>query len=244
MQLYEKSKSLRKETVKLMMKHHGSHFGGSMSCIELLVALYNMVLNPEDKFILSKGHACFPLYVLLRERGYNPEIRAHPDIDEENGIYATTGSLGHGIPLGIGMAFARKKLKNPGKIYVLAGDGEAQEGTTWESILRAPLWKLDNLIVCFDWNGIQGSGRIDEIMPVKKPLETLAKTAGWSVSEIDGHDYGQIIPALRRIDYGQPRMIIANTVKGKGISFMEDNPLWHSRIPNKEELKKAYEELK
>jgi len=241
--LYKKSKSLRRETVDLMMENNGSHFGGSLSIIELLISLYDIILKPEDKFILSKGHACFPLYVLLRKAGYNPKILAHPDIDIKNGIYATTGSLGHGICLGIGMAKAKKIKGEKGKIYVLAGDGEAQEGTTWESLLRAPLWDLDNLVVCFDFNGIQGSGMVDEIMPVKRNLKAVAKTSGWSVSEIDGHNYKQIIPALRKKDYRKPRLIIANTIKGKGISFMKNDPIWHSKVPTQEELKQIYKEL-
>lgn len=242
--LYKKSKSLRRETVKLMTENHGSHWGGSLSIIETLISLYDVVLKPEDKFILSKGHTCFPWYLLLREKGYNPKILAHPDIDIKNGIYATTGSLGHGIPIGIGMAKARKLQNKSGEIYVLAGDGEAQEGTTWESLLKAPLWNLDNLVICFDFNGIQGSGKVNEIMPVRKNLEAVARTSGWSVSEIDGHSYEQIIPTLIKNDYGKPRMIILNTIKGKGISFMENNPIWHSKVPTQEQLKQIYEELK
>ena len=242
--LYKKSKSLRRETIKLMIENHGSHFGGSLSIIEILISLYNIVLKPEDKFILSKGHACFPLYLLLRERGYNPKILVHPDIDNENGIFATTGSLGHGLPIAIGMAFAKKLQGKKGKVYVLVGDGEAQEGTTWESLLRAPVWDLDNLVVCFDSNGIQGSGKVDKIMPVKKTLELVAKSSGWSISKIDGHSYQEIIQALTKKEYKKPRIIIANTIKGKGISFMENNSAWHSKIPTQEQLKQAYEELK
>ncbi len=240
--LYKKSKSLRRETVDLMMENHGSHFGGSLSVIEILISLYDKILKPEDKFILSKGHACFPMYCLLKERGYNPKILAHPDRDEKNGIYATTGSLGHGICLGMGMAFAKRLKKEKGKIYVLAGDGEAQEGTTWEALLKAPVLNLDNLVVCFDFNKIQGSGRVDEIMPVKKSLEAVARTSGWAVSEIDGHSYEQIIPAFTK-EYGKPSIIIANTVKGKGIGFIEDKPEWHSKVPTERELKQIYEEL-
>lgn len=242
--LYEKSRYLRRETVKLMTENHGSHWGGSFSIIEFLISLYDIVLKPEDKFILSKGHSCFPMYVLLKERGFNPQMMAHPDIDIKNGICATTGSLGHGIPLGIGMAFARKLQNLPGKIYVLVGDGEAQEGTTWESLLRAPLWGLDNLVVCFDFNGLQGSGRVGEIIPVKESLKAVAETSGWFVSEIDGHSYEQIIPSLMENECGKPRMIILNTIKGKGISFMENSPAWHSKVPTQEQLNQIYEELK
>ena len=150
MDLTERGKELRKKVIDLGLEKGDAHLGGSFSEIEILIALFDIVLKEEDKFILSKGHACHPLYILLRERGCNPKISGHPDICETEGLFCTTGSLGHGLPIGVGMAFARKKLNKEGKIYVLMGDGECQEGTTWESSLIANHHKLDNLVVIFD----------------------------------------------------------------------------------------------
>ncbi len=246
-----RAKELRKKTLELAISNYGSHFGGFFSSIDIMSALYDDVLQEQDQFILSKGHACFPWYVLLREKGYNPSIKAHPDKDVANGILYTTGSLGHGLPLGVGAAMAKKLQKNPGKIYILMGDGECQEGTTYESILlaspnnklnRKQSFCLDNLVTIIDCNRIQGSGMVNEILSIKKPLMNFAKSNGWIVSEIDGHKYDKIISVLQK-KVNAPHLIIANTIKGKGVSFMEDKPEWHSKIPTKNQIKQAYEEL-
>ncbi len=244
-ELEQKAKKLRKETLDLAMANHGSHFGAFFSVIEILITLFEKTMKSEDKFILSKGHSCFPLYVLLKERGYNPKICAHPDIDIENKIFCTTGSLGHGLPIAIGMAMARKIQNKNGKIYVVMGDGECQEGTTWESLLLAPRHKLDNLVVIVDNNGIQGSGFVDQVLPIKRPLKKAAVEAGWDVEEIiDGHCFEELISILNKNVYNKPRLIIANTTKGKGVSFMENKPEWHSKALTEEELNQAYEELR
>ena len=153
--LEKKAKELRKKTLDLAVEKGEGHLGGSFSEIEILISLYKEVLKDEDKFILSKGHCCYPLYLLLKEKGLNPKTSPHPDIDIENGINCTTGSLGHGLPIGVGMAFARKIQKKSGRIYVLMGDGECQEGTTWESSLIASQHKLTNLTVIIDHNKLQ-----------------------------------------------------------------------------------------
>ena len=207
-----------------------------------MVSLYDVVLKPEDKFILSKGHACYPLYVLLREKGYNPRISGHPDYDSENRLEATTGSLGHGLPLGVGMALAKKIKKQNGQIYVLLGCGECQEGTIWESSLIASHHKLNNLTAIVDYNKIQGSAKTNDVLFLGD-LNQKFQSFGWHVLEIDGHNFQEIIPALQQPTYEKPKMIIANTIKGKGVSFMENNPDWHG-LPDLKKLKQAYEELK
>ena len=251
-QLRERAKHIRRETIRLAVPNHGTHFGAFFSIPEILVSLYDEVMKPEDRFILSEGHACFPWYVILREKGYSPKIRAHPDLDPKNGIYATTGSLGHGLPMAIGMAMARKLQNKDGRFYVLMGDAEVLSGTTWESFLianpesrlnRPQGFCLDNLCVIVNNNSIQGSGRTGEIVPIISSLKSLAQGVKWDVRGVDGHDYSQLIPALRE-PYFSPRLVIANTLKGKGVSFMEDRPEWHSRMPTPDQIKQAYEELR
>lgn len=252
--LKQSAKKLRKNTIDLAVPNYASHFGGFFSAVEIITSLYDHILKPEDNFVLSKGHACFPLYVKLREQGLNPKINAHPDIDSKNGICCTSGSLGHGLPIGIGMALARKLQNKPGRIYILMGDGETQEGTTWESMLiggtkgrlnqlNVDKPVLDNLYLIVDCNEIQGSGRVDEIIPIKSCLEGLAQNSGWNFSEINGHSYPEIIPALEK-KYKGPSIILANTIKGKGVSFMENKPSWHSKRLTPDQLNQAYEELK
>jgi len=239
--LREKAKKLRKNLLDFVLEEGEGHLGGSLSEIEILTALYNNVLTEKDKFILSKGHACHPLYLLLREKGYNPRISGHPDIDEKNGIYATTGSLGHGLPIGAGMAFARKKQNKKGRIYVLMSDGECQEGTTWEASDIASFHKLDNLVVIVDCNKLQALEEIENVsyLNLKKKFEEF----GWYVQEIDGHNFDELIPALNKTVQNKPSLVIANTVKGKGIKYMENNPEWHGRRPTLERLKQAYNDL-
>ena len=241
-ELQARSKQLRRETLELGTAHGGYHFGGSFSAIEILVALYDLVMGPEDRFIFSKGHACWPWYVILRERGFKPELAGHPSLDLSNGITCTTGSEGHGLPIGIGMAMARKRLGRAGRVYVLMGDGECQEGTTWESLLVAAHHRLDNLVAIVDFNGIQGSGYTGDILPVTG-LASVATTLGWAATEIDGHAYPALMDALRDMTPGRPRLIVAHTIKGKGVSYMENRPEWHAKFPNPDELSKAYEEL-
>lgn len=238
-----KAKDLRRKVLDLSLETKEAHIGGCFSEIELLISLYDVVMKKEDKFILSKGHCGHPYYLLLREKGYNPKISTHPDKDEENGIYCTTGSLGHGLPIGIGMAFAKKIKKEDGNIYVLMGDGECQEGTTWESALIASHHKLDNLKVIIDANKIQALDRTDKILDLKR-LSKKFEAFGWETKEINGHSFEEIIPSLLYQPKNNPYVIIANTIKGKGVSYMENNPDWHGRKVNPERLRQAYEELK
>ena len=240
--LEEKAKQIRKKTLDLVVKEGDSHLASSLSVIDILTALYYDVLTKKDKFILSKGHACFGFYAVLREKGYNPLLSGHPDIDEKNGIYCTTGSLGHGLPIGVGMAHAKKIKKEEGKIYVLMGDGECQEGTIWESSDIASYYKLDNLTAIIDYNKLQAIDRIKNVSYLN--LNRKFKEFGWNVLEVDGHNFYELIPALGEKVSEKPNMVIAHTIKGKGISFMEGIPKWQTRKLNEEELKQAYGELK
>ena len=240
--LNKRSKQIRRDTIKLSKANGGYHYGGSFSVVEILISLYDNVMTDADKFILSKGHACWPYYVLLREKGYNPRLQGHPTLDEANGIHYTTGSEGHGFPAAIGMALARKIQKRAGKIYVVVGDGECQEGTTWESLLLANRYKLDNLVVIVDWNGIQGSGYVKDILPIPN-FDKVGELLGWSVSIVDGHNCEEITEALQKQVAGQPHLIIAHTVKGKGVSYMENQPCWHAQWPAPDYERQAFEEL-
>jgi transketolase len=239
--LNSRSKKIRLDAIELADQYGGTHFGGSMSCAEILIALYDYVLTENDIFILSKGHSCWAYYVILREKGFNPIIESHPHIDISNGINCTTGSLGHGLPFGLGIAMAKKIKNEDGKVFILLGDGECQEGTLWESLLVAAANNLDNVCVIVDKNTIQGSGFVDSIAPISN-LNKIATLCGWNSHTIDGHDVDQIIDRCRFED--GPAFIIANTIKGKGISFMENNVEWHSKVLNQEFKNKAKEELR
>lgn len=235
-----RSKQIRRDTIALSKANGGYHYGGTFSCVEILIALYDHILKEEDRFILSKGHACWAYYVFLKEKGLQPKLEGHPALDVANGVHWTTGSEGHGFPAGVGMSFARKLQNKPGKVYVLMGDGECQEGTTWESMLMAEQHNLNNLVVIVDFNKIQGSGFVKNILSVRA-LHSVADACGWKVTEINGHNVKEICGAL--IDSPHPHLILAHTIKGKGVSFMEGKPEWHARWPNPEEEKKALEEL-
>lgn len=240
--LNERSKQIRRETIILSKANGGYHYGGSFSAVEILISLYDKVLTSNDRFILSKGHACWPYYVLLRERGYDPKLEGHPTLDPKNGVHCSSGSEGHGLPVGIGMAMAKKRKGEEGNIYVLMGDGECQEGTTWESLLIAAHYKLDNLTVIVDYNKIQGSGLVNDILPIQG-IDRIAKILGWLVSEINGHSCDEIETVIKVKSYEKPRFIIAYTVKGKGVSFMENEPKWHAQWPDAEHEKQAFKEL-
>jgi len=241
--LNERSKQVRWDTITLSAANGGYHYGGCFSYVEILIALFDHVMGPDDRFILSKGHACWPLYVVLRERGLNPKLGGHPERDPANGIWATTGSLGHGLPTAVGMALAKKMKKEPGRIFVVMGDGECQAGTLWESMLIAARLRLNNLVVIVDWNGIQGSDFCDKVLDCRGVRELgLAAITGWEGRQVDGHDIEELKDALLQ-KYPGPTMIVALTVKGKGVSFMENVPKWHACWLNPEQSKQAFEEL-
>jgi len=240
--LEARAKALRIKTLDFALEHDLAHLGGCFSAIEILVSLYDKVLGPEDRFVLSKGHSCIPYYLLLREKGFNPEVLGHPEIDPENGIYCTTGSLGHGLPITTGMALARKIKDQPGQFYVLMSDGECEEGTTWESLDLASKYNLDNLTLIIDYNKIQALDFIKDVRP-NLNLRQKFESFGCDVKEINGHSYQELIPSLLHRS-NKPYVVLAHTTKGKGVSYMENDPVWHGRKPKPERLKQAYEELK
>ncbi|NJN81472.1 MAG: transketolase [Caldilineaceae bacterium] len=250
----------------LHMVHHAnsSHIGTCFSMADLLAVLYGHVLRIDpgqpdwparDRFILSKGHGAAILYAALAERGIFPLEWLDDFCDDGSwltghvshevpGIEVSTGSLGHGLPIGCGMALAGKEEANPFRVFVMLSDGELNEGSNWEAILFAPQHRLDNLTVIVDYNKIQSFGSVSDVMELH-PLGDKWRAFRWSVREIDGHDYTQIEAALTAVPFepGRPSVIIAHTVKGKGVSYMENQLAWHYRSPNDELLEQALTEI-
>ena len=227
--LINKSKKLRIDTFNAFIKKGEAHLGGSFSCIEILILLYEKILSKSDKFIISKAHSSFPLCLILRSKGYNTKLTTHLEIDEKNGIHCTTGSLGHGLPIATGMAFAKKKMKKKGKIFVLISDGECQEGTTWESLLIATKHKLDNLTIIVDYNKIQALSKLDDALPLHNLSKKFKSFNCETVNIKDGHSFSNLMAAFKKKNFNKPKVIIANTIKGKGIKEFENDPVWHAR---------------
>ena len=260
------SKEIRRDTIEMLYKigpDYRGHPGPALSIVEILVSLYFKVLridvkNPKwhgrDRFILSKGHACPSLYVTLSLKGFfdkehlytfrhvNSILQGHPDMRKTPGIDMTSGSLGNGLGAGVGMAISAKINNSKYRIYVLIGDGEVQEGIVWESIMAASHFKLDNLIMIIDRNNYQSCNRVDCTIGIE-PLASKLSSFNWSVVSIDGHDIEEVTNALSIKTHKVPLAIIANTVKGKGVSFMENNNSWHQRAITKDEYEKAILEL-
>jgi transketolase len=240
------------------------HLGSCLSCTDILVALYWKILNIDshhpkdptrDRFILSKGHAAPALFQILAMRKFFPEswlnnyghdgslFGEHPPAHGVPGVEAATGSLGHGLPIGAGLALGAKIQKLPNRIYVLLSDGECNEGSVWEAALFAAAQKLDQLTAIIDFNKWQATGRSEEVMALN-PLIDKWRSFGWNTVETDGHDFAALIPLLKQQPKtNRPFMIIAHTVKGKGVSFMEDDNNWHYRTPTKDEVILSKKEL-
>lgn len=256
---------IRKSIIKSVHAAGSGHPGGSLSAVELLTALYfkKMNIDPKepkktnrDRFVLSKGHAAPVLYSVLAEKGYFDKkellnlrkigsmLQGHPDMKKISGVEMSTGSLGQGFSTCIGMALANKLDNNNGKVYVLLGDGEIQEGLIWEAAMSASHYKLDNLTAILDFNGLQIDGANEDVMGIN-PVKDKWESFGWHVLEIDGHSFDEIINAYNEADQikDKPTIIIANTIKGKGVSFMEGNAGWHGKAPKDEELEIALQEL-
>ena len=259
------AQTLRKDVLKMVMTSREGHLGAAFSCMEILTALYFNVLNIDplepdrddrDRFIMSKGHGCFAQYATLARRGFYPVellesinqkdtlFGGHPDRDKIPGIDVSTGSLGHGLSIGAGMALADKTDGKSNRVFVLLGDGECQEGSVWEAAMFAAGYNLDNLIVIVDANSLQAIGKTGDIVPME-PFSSKWKSFGWEVKEIDGHDYSQILRAFDDIPNtpGAPTAIIARTVKGKGVTYMENEIMWHARAVTEDEYKRALIEL-
>lgn len=233
-------KEIRRGILEMAMETGINHIASSLSVVEILCVLFS-IAGEDDKIILSKGHGCLGYYILLQTKGYRPTLKAHPDMDIENGIECTTGSLGHGLPMGVGMAIAKKLKKEKGTIYVIVGDGECQEGTTWESAMIVSHNKLDNLCIIVDKNGMQALCETDSATSLGD-LASKFIAFGLSAFNVNGHDVGELRRVFR-CESTRPKVVIAHTVKGKGISFMENNAKFHARLPNNEELEIARREL-
>jgi len=240
-----KSNKLRRKILDLSIEGGSPHIAPALSCVDILDTLYNNTMSNNDKFILSKGHGCLALYSILLSKGLKPDIyKGHPDIDIKNGIECTTGSLGHGLPIAVGMALAKKLKKEDGNIYVVMGDSELQEGTTWESFLIASHYRLNNLIVFIDNNELQALEFISDVLDLNS-IYTKIKAFNCNVEVVNGHNINEIVECIENgFRYpSKPLVIIANTIKGKGVSYMENKAMWHAKTPTKEEYKQAYEEL-
>lgn len=264
-ELEKTAAQVRIGVIKAISAAGSGHPGGSLSAADIVTALYfdEMNIDPKepkmkgrDKFILSKGHAGPVQYSALALRGYyDPEdmmtlrkigskFQGHPDMRKVPGIEMSTGSLGQGFSASVGMALANRLDNDPGRIYVLLGDGELQEGIVWEAAMSAAHYGLDNLTAILDYNGLQIDGRNEDVMTVA-PVDDKFRAFGWNVIEINGHDFNEIKEAFKaaRGCKGKPTAIIAHTVKGKGVSFMENEAGWHGKAPDAEQTKQAVAEL-
>lgn len=252
---------IRQQVVWMTHASRASHVGTCLSTAELLAVLYGGVLrvSPEtvaspdrDRFILSKGHGCAALYAVLCERGFFPpswldefyqdggRLAGHATHTSAPGVEVSTGSLGHGLPIGCGMALAGRRDGRPYRVFVLMSDGECDEGSVWEAAMFAAHHRLENLVAIVDYNKIQSMATTRETLDLE-PFAAKWEAFGWAVREIDGHDVGEVAGALGSVPWtdGKPTCVIAHTVKGKGVPFMEGQVLWHYRAPNHEELHQA-----
>lgn len=236
----------RRKILDMALEIKKGHIASAMSVADIMFVLYQDIMTNDDKFILSKGHGCLALYVMLRDKGLNPKLLEHPDIDVKNGIECTTGSLGHGLPVAVGMAFAKKLKKEKGNIYVIISDGEMQEGVIWESLLLASHHKLDNLTVIVDYNKLQALGFIEDILSLDNLANKITAFNCTCIEVFDGHDIDKLKSAFKddsNLVYHEPKVIVAHTIKGKGLSCMENKPEWHHKIPEGNVIRKCYEEL-
>ena len=256
---------LRRELLKMICAAGSGHPGGALSAADIVTALYWEVMNirpkeadwaERDRFILSKGHACPVLYTALCLKGYFGSehlgrlrqiggiLQGHPDMNKTPGVDSTSGSLGNGLSIGIGMALMGKLDKKDFRTYVMLGCGELDEGLIWEAALCANKYKLNNLCAIIDYNRLQLDGDNDQIMPLE-PLVGKWEAFGWNVLKIDGHDMRAILEAFEGAEKNtiSPTVIIADTIKGKGVSYMEDVCGWHGKVPNEQELVIALKEL-
>jgi len=257
---------IRCDIIEMICTAGAGHPGGSLSATDVVTALYFRLMridptNPDwpdrDRFILSKGHACPVWYAALAERGYfdkkhlatlrrlNSILQGHPDMHKTPGIDMTVGSLGHGMSAGLGMALSARLRQKDYHTWVVVGDGESQEGSIWEAAMAAAKWKLDNFTVILDRNHLQNDGCVDDEMPIE-PVADKWRAFGWHVDAIDGHNMEQVVAALEaaRERKGLPTLILAETVKGKGVSFMENVADWHGKAPGKEEADQAVDEIR
>lgn len=255
------SRTIRAHSLRMVHRANASHIGGCLSMTDLLAVLYGAILrvdpeNPQDpnrdRFLLSKGHAAAAVYACLAARGFFPESWLDSYCDDGSplsghlthhgmpGVEVSTGSLGHGLSLAAGMALAGKRLRKPYRVFVILSDGECDEGSIWEAALFAPHQKLDNLVAIVDANAIQSFGSVKEVLDLE-PFADKWRAFGWNVREINGHDHRQIHQALSSLPFetNRPSLLLARTVKGKGVEFMENSLEWHYRSPNARQLDEA-----
>lgn len=259
------SKLMRKDIVTMLTESASGHPGGSLSIVDIMSVLFfeEMNINPSnpkdpnrDRFVLSKGHAAPALYSALARKGYfeveelmtlrktGSRLQGHPNMNDLPGIDMSTGSLGQGISAAVGMALAGKLDKKDYRVYTILGDGELEEGQVWEAAMSAAHYNLDNLTAFVDNNGLQIDGDIKDVMN-PAPIDKKFDAFGWNVLKINGHNYDEIRNAIEEAKNtkGQPTVIICDTVKGKGVSFMENNAGWHGNAPNKEQCEQALKEI-
>ena len=264
-QLQKIARDIRVDIIKETFHAGSGHPGGSLSAAEIMTVLYFHEMNVDpaepkkagrDRFVLSKGHASPVLYATLAQRGYFPKeeltgfrrmgsmLQGHPDMKKVPGVEMSTGSLGQGFSASVGMAIANKLDGSSARVYALLGDGELQEGIIWEASMAAAQYKLDNLVAIIDWNGLQIDGKNEDVIAVA-PVDEKFKSFGFHVIHVDGHSMSEIVDALAqaREQKGKPTAIIAKTIKGKGVSFMENMAGWHGKAPSEEEAKNAVKEL-
>jgi transketolase len=263
-QLKEKATAIRKEILMMITRSASGHVGGSLSAVEILVCLYYKIMKHEptnptwaerDRFVMGKGHATPVYYAVLADCGYFPKkdlegfrrpgsyLQGHPKQYTSKGIEASTGTLGLGLSTAVGMAFAAKLKNERQTYYCLCGDGEIQEGQIWEALMFANKYKLNNLIAFVDRNYMQSDGYSEDVMPMD-PVEPKWEAFGWQTYSIDGHDIEQLLATITKAKNAKkPVMILCRTIKGKGISFMENDNNWHGSPPNLEQMEKALNEL-
>lgn len=255
--------NMRKDIIKMLAEAKSGHPGGSLSIVELLVAIYFNKANIDpnspkcenrDRFVLSKGHAAPALYAVMAQKGFfssedllqirkkGSNFQGHPDMHKIPGIDMSTGSLGQGVSVAVGMAIAGKLSPQPYNVFTILGDGELQEGQVWEASMAASNYKLDNLTVIVDNNGLQSDGTNDQVMSLGDISEKF-RAFGFETFKVDGHNIDEITEALNASSNNKPKCIIAQTVKGKGISFMENQVGWHGKAPAGEEIQLALNEL-
>lgn len=263
-ELIKQAEINRKRLIEVIYNAKAGHIGGDLSCLNVLTALYFNILNVDandpknpnrDRFVLSKGHCVESLYVVLEAKGfltkevldtlgqYKSVLSGHPTI-EVSGIEVNTGALGHGLPIGVGMAIAAKMDKKDYKTYVLMGDGEQGEGSIYEAAMAGNQYKLDNLVAIIDRNHLQISGNTEDVMALDNIYQRWT-AFGWDVIEMNGDDMESIISTFNSIDYnnGKPHLLVSDTTKGYGVSFMENIAKWHHGVPNKEQYEMAIQEI-
>lgn len=263
--LRSKANEIRQRNLIMIHEARGGHTGGDLSAADILTVLYHGVLNVDpqnpnapgrDRFFMSKGHGSGALYTTLAFAGFFPEeelhtfmqplsrLNGHPS-NHVPGVEANTGALGHGLPMGVGAALAAKMDNASWRSFVLTGDGELQEGSNWEAAMAASHYKLDNLVLVIDRNGLQLTDWTENIVGLE-PLAEKWRAFGWSVQEVNGHDHAELLDVLQSIPFevGKPSCVIAHTHKGQGVSFIKDRAAWHHRVPTDEELAAALGELR